>query len=47
MAEKSVKVRETTGYHIGLLYDTKGPDFRTLEMEENGVEFKYDFVTSK
>ncbi len=32
------KVRENTGYHIGLLYDTKGPDFRTLEMENNGVE---------
>lgn len=32
------KVRKTTGYHIGLLYDTKGPDFRTLEMENNGVE---------
>ena len=32
------KVRETTGYHIGLLYDTKGPDFRTLEMENDGVE---------
>ncbi len=32
------KVRETTGYHIGLLYDTKGPDFRTLEMENNGIE---------
>ncbi|MBQ7104906.1 MAG: pyruvate kinase [Bacilli bacterium] len=32
------KVRKNTGYHIGLLYDTKGPDFRTLEMENNGVE---------
>lgn len=32
------KVRKTTGYHIGLLYDTKGPDFRTLEMENDGVE---------
>ena len=32
------KVRETTGYHIGLLYDTKGPDFRTLQMENDGVE---------
>ena len=32
------KVREKTGYHIGLLYDTKGPDFRTLQMENDGVE---------
>lgn len=32
------KVRKNTGYHIGLLYDTKGPDFRTLEMEDNGIE---------
>ena len=31
------KVREKTGYHIGLLYDTKGPDFRTLQMEKDGV----------
>lgn len=32
------KVRKNTGYHIGLLYDTKGPDFRTLTMENDGVE---------
>ena len=32
------KVRKNTGYHIGLLYDTKGPDFRTGEMENNAVE---------
>jgi len=32
------KIRKKTGYHIGILYDTKGPDFRTLEMENNGVE---------
>jgi len=32
------KIRKKTGYHIGILYDTKGPDFRTLDMENNGVE---------
>lgn len=32
------KVRKNTGYHIGLLYDTKGPDFRTGEMDQDGVE---------
>ena len=32
------KIRKNTGNHIGILYDTKGPDFRTLEMENNGVE---------
>lgn len=32
------KVRKNTGYHIGLLYDTKGPDFRTGEMENDGVD---------
>ena len=32
------KVRKNTGYHIGLLYDTKGPDFRTGEMENDAVD---------
>lgn len=32
------KLRQNTGYHIGLLYDTKGPDFRTGEMENNGID---------
>ena len=36
--EAVAKVREKTGYHIGLLYDTKGPDFRTGDMENNAVE---------
>ncbi len=30
-------VRQKTGLHIGLLYDTKGPDFRTGSMVEEGV----------
>ncbi len=32
------RVREKTGCHIGLMYDTKGPDFRTGAMESDGVE---------
>lgn len=31
------KVREITGKHIGLLYDTKGPEFRNGMMENDGV----------
>lgn len=32
------KVREITGKHIGLLYDTKGPEFRNGMMENDGVK---------
>ncbi len=32
------KVRWLTGRHISILFDTKGPDFRTLEMQEGGVK---------
>ena len=31
------QVRETTGKHIGLLYDTKGPEFRTGTMENDEI----------
>ena len=31
------KVREITGKHIGILYDTKGPEFRNGMMENNGI----------
>lgn len=33
-----LELRKKTGYHIGIMYDTKGPDFRTGEMENNAVE---------
>lgn len=32
------KVREITGKHIGILYDTKGPEFRNGIMENDGVK---------
>lgn len=31
------EVRRITGQHIGILYDTKGPDFRCALMKEEGV----------
>ena len=31
------EVRSLTGNHVSILYDTKGPDFRCLEMKEEGV----------
>lgn len=31
------EVRRLTGRHISILFDTKGPDLRTLEMQEGGI----------
>ena len=31
------EVRRRTGINISILYDTKGPDFRTMNMQEEGV----------
>ena len=33
-------VRKITNQHIGILYDTKGPDFRTLTMENDYIELE-------
>ena len=32
------KVRKNTGEPIAIMYDTKGPEFRTLEFENEGIE---------
>lgn len=34
------EVRKKTGQHIAIMYDTKGPEFRTLEFENGGVSLK-------
>ncbi len=34
------KVRSLTSMPIAIMYDTKGPEFRTLEFENGGVELK-------
>ena len=31
------EVRKLTGYSVGILWDTKGPEFRTLVMQEGGI----------
>ena len=31
------KVRELTGKHIGILYDTKGPEFRNGMLENDSI----------
>lgn len=36
------KVRETCNVPIAIMYDTKGPEFRTLEFENEGVIIKKD-----
>ena len=32
--------RAATGKHIAIMYDTKGPEFRTLEFENNGISIQ-------
>lgn len=39
-AEMVENVRKITNQHIGILYDTKGPDFRTLTMENDYIELE-------
>ena len=34
------EVRRKTGLPVAIMYDTKGPEFRTLEFEGNGVMMK-------
>ena len=36
--ENIVKVRENTGKQVGILWDTRGPEFRTGKFENNKVE---------
>ena len=34
------KVRRKTGVPVAIMYDTKGPEFRTLEFEHDGIQMK-------
>ena len=34
------EVRGRTGKHVAIMYDTKGPEFRTLEFENGGISIK-------
>lgn len=31
------EVRRRTGHHVAIMYDTKGPEFRTLNLENDGI----------
>ena len=31
------EVRNRTGAHVAIMYDTKGPEFRTMEFEDSGI----------
>ncbi len=33
------RARKELGEHVGILYDTKGPDLRTCEFENNAIDF--------
>ena len=38
------EVRKITGMPVAIMYDTKGPEFRTLEFENDGIEIASDEV---
>ena len=38
------KVRRITSQHLAIMYDTKGPEFRTLEIDKGGFKVKKDQI---